>query len=476
MPYFSHDDIAQIATPPGLALTGVVRLSGEGAWGILARVTLGLEDWLESAAKTRCVRPCRLLVPLKRPGEAVRDTSAPPLACPARALLMPGPGTFTGENVAEVQLPGARVILTAGLEALVRAGARAAAPGEFTFRAYRNGRITLGQAEAVEEVVRAGDAGERRRALAKLGGGNREKILRWRERLLDITARVEAELDFSEEDLDDRLVADLGALVEELAGAGIALTGSGGARENALPRVTLLGLTNAGKSSLLNRLLGREAALVSAEASTTRDALPHEAVWQGARLLLVDNPGFDPDRAGSGGRAAARGFRGQGGEEIAVWVVDAARELGGREEEFVRGIMGRTGRLLVALNKADLPARTGPEAMRNFLSRFGAEADWCGRVSAASGVGLEEFRVAVARFLAGSPGSEESGWNLREKMELAAALAECRAAGAELAGGGRLELAAENLRNALAAFLRTLGEGYGEEVLTRIFSRFCLGK
>ncbi len=480
MPYFSHDDIAQIATPPGPGLIGAIRLSGDRAWEILARATTGLEDWFADPNKVRAVRDCRFLLPLKRPGETVRRSSAPPLGCPARVFLLPAPASYTRENMAEVQLPGAAVLLTAGLEALVAAGARAAAPGEFTFRAFRNGRIGLGQAEAVEEVIAAADATARRRALAKLGGEGRELLFRWRERLLDIAARVEAELDFSEDELDGKLAADLQALVEELAESGVALTGTGGARDGALPRLALLGLANAGKSSLLNRLLGRQAALVSEEASTTRDALPHEVEWDGARLVLIDNPGFDGGTGGGGGRAAARGFKGMGGEEAVCWVIDASREFGADAAEFLAALGGRPGRFLLALNKADLPERITPERAAEFARERGFSPDWCGRVSAATAEGVDAFRSAVTALIKNEERrcalAEAEGWNVRERTELAGALSECRMAARVMTDGGGIELAAENLRQAAAAFSRSLGEGYGEEVLTRIFSAFCLGK
>ncbi len=468
MLYFSHDDIAQIATAADSAPVGALRLSGDNAFAILAKTTRGIETHLD--APRRAVRDGEFLLPLATFGGPAGEKKLFP--CPARFFLMPAPASYTRENVAEIHLPGSPAVLKAALAALTTAGARPAAPGEFTFRAFRNGRLTLAQAEAVEQVVRAGNDAERRLALARLGDRSLGSVGRWRDRLLDIAARLEAALDFAEEEIDDDVASDLGAVVRELDAAGAAIAAADRDASGGLPHVALVGLTNAGKSSLFNRLLDHDAALVSPDNSTTRDSLRREARWHGTRLLLSDNPGHDPDNASAGGQAAARAFAALGGEDLACWVVDAARPLDANAVVFARRLSGNG--VVLALNKADLPAHVSLEAAAGFAGRHGVAVIAAVPVSAASGHGVDALRRTLSHSAAtlAAPGP----FNRRELLELAAARESCRAAADELAGAGRLELAAEDIRRAVLAFSRALGEGYAEDALGRIFSRFCLGK
>ncbi len=473
MPYFSRDDIAQIGTAPGPGLVGAIRLSGDNAFAILGKATVGLERLL-AGRPARAVHPCRIMLELAchRRENGVQARARRVVPCPARALLMPAPASSTREDVAELHLPASPALLQAGLAALVRAGARPAAPGEFTFRAFRNGRLSLGQAEAVEAVIRAGNEVERRQALSRLGDSRRAGVEAWRDRILALAARVEAALDFSGEELDDGAGAELAAVAREMELSGLALARPDRAGESGLPHLALVGLTNAGKRSLFNALLGDEAALVSPRAATTRDHLRREVEWDGVGLALSDNPGHNPGEAPAGGRLAAeRAGERLGGEDLACWVVDASRPPGEREEDFARRL---SGTVLVVLNKCDLPAATTAEAVLGLARRSGLAPVGVLEASAAAGTGVDALRARLAGAARGLAGA--GGWNRREVFELTAALDGCREAARELAGPGRLELAAEDLRRSAAAFSRALGEGYAEEVLTRIFSRFCIGK
>lgn len=469
-PYFSQDDIAQIASAPGPI--GILRLSGSAVFAILARTTTGLEGVL-AARPARGVHSCRLGVELtrwtERDGRRLRETSI--FSCPARAFLMPGPASYTREDMAELHIPGAPLLLEAALASLVRAGARPAAPGEFTFRAFRNGRIGLGQAEAVEEVIRSADDGERRAALERLDDDRRETINEWREKVMTLAAGVEAALDFSEETLEGNAAEELAALAAALEGEGAVLAATGGIAPSALPRVALAGLANAGKSSLFNALLGEDASLVSPRPGATRDHLRRRVVWAGAALELSDNPGYLPEGGEDRFGAAERGMARLGTEDAVCWVIDSSRPLGRAEEDFARRL---SGIVIAVLNKGDLPPATTPADIAALAAKIGLPLACCLRVSALSGDGVAALRARAAETARGvAPGGR---WNRRETLELAAAREACGAAARELAGAGRLELAAEDLRRAAEAFARVLGEGYAEDVLTRIFSRFCLGK
>lgn len=467
MPYLSQDDIAQIGTAPNRSAVGVLRISGANAFSILARTTRGLEPCLRPP--TRTVRHGEFLLPLSTfSGDPGQKTALP---CPGRFFLMPGPASYTREDVAEIHLPGSPAILRAALAALVDAGARAAAPGEFTFRAFANGRLSLAQAEAVEDVVRAGNDAERRRALSRLGDRGVERVAAWRERLLDVAARIEAVLDFPEEELGDDIMEGLGNMADELDAAGLTIPEDDSDASPGLPHVALAGLANAGKSSLFNTLLRAEAVIVSSEASTTRDSLRRQVAWDGVPFIISDNPGYDPAGTGNGGDAAARAFGSLGSAELTCWVVDASRPL---DEQALRFAAELSGGVLVVLNKADLPERVGVEEAASAASRNGAAVVSSARVSAATGEGIDELRHVIARNA--SPLAAPGPWNRRELFELAAARESCRSAVYELRGPGRLELAAEDLRRGVAAFSRAMGEGYAEEALGRIFSKFCIGK
>ena len=463
MQYFAHDDIAQIGSPPGRGLVGILRLSGPNALAIAGRLAADPE------ALARCGRGVfdRLAaLPLRRQVAADRkDKTA--YSCPARFFLMPGPASYTREDTAEIHLPGSPAILSAALAAAVEAGARPAAPGEFTFRAFRNGRLSLGQAEAVEDAIRADGDAEARAALDRLGDESAKRIAAWRDRAMAAAAAVEAALDFGEEEPGTDPLASLGELVSALAAEGVGVSGAGETAGGGFPHAALAGPVNAGKSALFNALLGRDEVLVSPEASTTRDSLRREAEWDGVRLVLSDNPGCGPNGPGEG--AAARDSRRPGGGDVAVWVVDASLPLDGETLAFAKRF---SGPVVLVLNKSDLPSAVTPASAAELAERAGMGPLSILAASAVSLTGLDALRSAVASACreAGPPGRR------REDLELAGALGHCRLALAELEGAGRLELAAEELRDALAAFSRALGDGYAEEALARIFSRFCLGK
>ncbi len=471
MPYFSRNTIAQIATPPGPARLGAIRISGENAIPLVHALQCPGETPINNArgcVETRINLTLVNRMPIGKTGAGEMQCKYP---CPARIFIMPGPGSYTRENVVEMHLPGAPLLLQAALDACVRAGARAALPGEFTFRAFRNGRLSLAQAEAVEELVKSGSDTERKRALRRLHAYESASIARWRDKVMDLGAQLEAALDFSEQEVEIDAAAGLAAVAQELEKEGIGTASTSRAAENTLPHIALVGLANAGKSSLCNALVGKESVLVSPTPSTTRDSLPHTVERHGCAFVLSDNPGFHPEGEGSGRAAADRAFSRLGGEDAACWVVDASQPLGEREQAFAAHVGGT---LLIALNKTDLPVSTDEQTMTDFLEKAGIAPVAVVRVSARTGEGIEALSRRMAEVAVNTGQAGE--WNPRETAELTAALGHCRDAAAELAGAGRLELAADDVRLAAGAFARAMGEGYAEEALTRIFSRFCIGK
>lgn len=433
--------IAAVATPPLAAERGVIRVSGPRA-GELVRALARLERPLGARGLYR--------------GRLADGRGEQPLLC----LWMPGPHSYTREDVAELHLPGSPFLLAVALERVLALGAEPAEPGEFTRRAFESGRIDLLEAEGVLELVEAGNARERRAGLALLGGGLGRRVAALREELAGLRALCEASLDFDED-------ATGHVPVEELrAGGARALAALDEAlawerrREplGDLPRVVLAGPPNAGKSALFNALAEDARALESDLAGTTRDVL--RALWRpaGARCLLIDTAGLDEALAASSPlerRSQERARAERESADLVLWV--EAADAPPRD--------GAASDALRVLNKCDLaPADPGRGVP----------------VSARDGRGLAQLARAVAARL-GGPGEDAGeasaatlGLRHRRALELARARLEEALAG--LAGGLALDLVAEGLRAATDALDGVQGRTTPEDLLDRIFARFCLGK
>lgn len=444
--------IVALATPPGRAALGMVRVSGPLCRDI-ARVLLGTE--LEPRRATPR--------PLRRKGVVVDRVVA---------TYWAGPSTPTGEDLLELTGHGSPELLREVVEAVLEAGARPAAPGEFTRRAFVNGRLDLPQARAVGDLIAARGAAARAAALHRLSGGLSDALDAARAPLLELLAELEVRLDHPEEDIAalpaaaaDAAMADAGARLERLI-AGFA---RGRARREGA-RVGLFGSPNAGKSTLLNALLGRERAITAPEPGTTRDLLEEQAELAGLPVVLIDTAGLRDGACDPAEREGiARAERALESCEVAVLVVDAANPDGrdAAARETVAAAAARRGaRLVVALNKMDLAGGSS-----------GAEGVRC---SALTGQGVSDLEAAIAA--AASTAATDEGESLlddaRQKDALASALAELSAARAELAArpGAWEDRAADRLRRALALVGEARGEGASDEVLDEIFSKFCVGK
>jgi tRNA modification GTPase len=437
------DTIAAIATPPGGAARGLIRLSGPRAAAIVAQVWRGPFERGERGLFRGRV-------------DDGRGTQ------PAWLYWMPAPRSFTREDVAELHLPGAEALLRAALARLLELGARPAGPGEFTRRAFHSGRIDLARAEGLLELVSASNEAERAAAAELVSGGLSRRVEALRGELLDLAALTEAGLDFEESDTGHVPAAELEARAASLrAGLDAALSFERArARRGGEPRVLLAGAPNAGKSTLFNALLGREEALVDGEAGTTRDLLRAELALEHGACLLVDSAGLEPGEDELGREAQARTRSALAAADALLWLADSSRPAADAPGELPPA----TPRLLV-WSQTDRPgSRPAPPG-------------WL-PVSARSGAGLVELRGALGHLL--DAGSGEPG-PLRElSLRHAAALGEARArleAGlAAWRAGAPAELLAEDLQRALAALDEISGASTREDVLERIFARFCIGK
>ncbi|MPZ41392.1 MAG: tRNA uridine-5-carboxymethylaminomethyl(34) synthesis GTPase MnmE [Rhizobiales bacterium] len=402
----------------------------------------------------------------------VRDAATGEAIDQALALWFPGPRSETGEDVAELQLHGGRAVIAAVLAALGRIpGLRMAEPGEFTRRAFEHGQLDLTQVEALADLVGADTEAQRRQAFQQMRGLLGDRAEDWRTRAIEALALVEAAIDFPDEgDVPKGLIARALAIAQPLADEiGAALTGAArGERLREGLLVVIAGPPNAGKSTLLNRIAKREAAIVSPTAGTTRDVIEVHLDLNGYPVNLIDTAGIressdDPVEHEGMKRAREQAAR----ANLVLWVVDAASADAPRPPQ-VPGVSQWT-----IINKMDL---VRPQELPRLEWRFKTKAD-AHFISASTGAGLDALIDAVVefaeRYFTLEPAlvtRERQRWVLSEVVQ---SLAEANA----LAGQGRgEELIAEQLRLAASALGRLTGRIDVEDILDAIFRDFCIGK
>jgi tRNA modification GTPase len=441
--------IAAIASPPGRGARGIVRVSGR-----LARA-IADATWAGGAPLDLGRRTLR--VGRFRDGRGEQ---------PLLLLWMPGPRSYTREDVAEFHLPGSPPLLQAALARVLELGAMPAAPGEFTRRAFLSGRIDLTRAEGVLALVTARNEEERRAGRALLAGGLSERVEALRNGLDDLRALVEASLDFDPRDTGhvpdaeiESRAREIRAAIGEALGWESARVGAGGE-----PRLVLAGAPNAGKSALFNRLAGEEGAIVSPIAGTTRDPMTAEIELDGVACSLYDAAGIE-EALGPGAvteTAQEVGRSLQESADLVLWVVDAT---GTRPPARAP----REKDVLLVWNKIDRP-----DAPRVPPVELAPGVPWVA-TSAVAGTGIQALRDAAARKIAeGSGASRELALRHRASLERAAEVLDHGLHVRER--GAPLEILAEDLRHATACLDDVTGETATEALLDRIFARFCLGK
>ena len=434
------DTIFALATAPGRAALAIIRVSGPGAAAALAAFAGALPKPREAAHR-------RIRDPDS--GEAIDD---------GIVLYFAAPASLTGEDVAELQLHGGRAVLAAVMAHLARRpGFRLAEPGEFTRRAFLNGKLDLTEAEAVADLVAAETAAQRRQALRQLAGEFGRLCEAWRARLIRAQARLEAEIDFPEEDLPRELWAEARAearaLRAEIAGH-LALRGGERLRDGV--SVAILGPPNAGKSSLMNALARRDVAITSSVAGTTRDVIEVALDLEGYPVILADTAGLravgDEVEAEGVRRARARAEE----ADLRLVMVDATRP---EEAQILRPLINDEA--IVVANKIDLRPVDGG-AWADALAREPAS-----RLSIATGEGFGALIARLAAAVAGLLGA--GGAPLVTRTRHRAALEVCVAALDRFAQARLPELAAEDLRAAAHALGRITGRIDVEDMLDALF-------
>jgi tRNA modification GTPase len=427
------DTIFALASGAGQAALAVMRMSGPDSGPML-----------DALCRRRPLPRRAALRTLRGPRGGTLDRAV--------VLWMPGPGSYTGEDTAELFLHGGRAVTEGVADALVDLGARPADAGEFTRRAVRNGRLGLTEAEAVVDLVEAETAAQREQALRQLDGGLRRLYEDWAARLRVLLAQAEALIDFADENLppDEEASAfvELRALREEIAAH--LDDGRRGERLREGLVVAVTGAPNVGKSSLVNALAGRDVAIVSAIPGTTRDALETRVVFGGVPVTLVDTAGLrdadDPIEAEGVRRARERAAK----ADLVIRLVECGSGRSGAEDD-------QTG-LLVA-NKADLGGPCPLGAVR-------------ASVVTADGLDALRARLDAAVEALTSRSGPPALTRARHRAALEEALARLMAAEVACLP----ELRAEDLRLAMRAVGRITGQVGVEDVLDTIFSRFCIGK
>lgn len=458
------ETIAAIATPPGAGGVGIIRLSGPRA-AMAAREIFRPSSPDFQVFTPRYMHHGHLYLPGPHGQEVLLDE--------ALVVQMPGPHSYTGEDVVEFHCHGGRAILAAVLEAMLDKGCRLAEKGEFTRRAFLNGRLDLSQAEAVAEAIAAPGVEGLRLAQARLTGRLGRQIDALRASLLEVKQLLCVALDFPEDEVEEASPAELDQrLIPVLESIEALLASHQRARawrDGVL--VVLAGLVNAGKSSLLNALLGFERAIVTPEPGTTRDYLEEPLLLDDLPVRLVDTAGLRAtgDIVERQGHARSRDLAAQA--DIVLLVHDATLPLQPEERELLAGLPADG--VLAVCNKTDLlPQGTKPAALDELLI-LGVEAL---EVSAQAGAGLEELARRLRQRLAGAPPSSDLAPNLRQSRALALAKEELKALRQELAQGMPYDLLDVRLEAALRHLFEITGEICPDEVLDAIFEQFCIGK
>jgi tRNA modification GTPase len=482
------DTIVAVSTAIGLGAIGIVRLSGPAAVAFAEMVFVPARGLPIRPEESHCLLYGHVVDPVS--------------ACVVDEVLlavMRSPRTYTREDVVEIHCHGGLAAQREVLRLLVTVGARLAEPGEFTRRAFLNGRIDLTQAESVATIVGARSSGALRASMRRLDGGLSEVLRTLRRELVGLLARIEATVDFSDEDVDE---VDWGVIGEGLRATQdglerlLSTAFLGRALDHGV-RTAIVGRPNVGKSSLLNGLLMRERAIVSEAPGTTRDTVEEMLEIGGIPIHLVDTAGLrqggdDLERLGM-----ERSRKAMEQADLVLVVVDLGRDCEEGDRRLVENL--DASRTIVVGNKADLLSSPGfgEVRVRQLAGLVGdGGTGWTGGrreageepprgraescvVSARTGEGLDGLRDLILRMIAGSEGlslEEPLLANERQRALVERAARSVESAVRGVGAGIEEELVCEDLREAIGSLGRITGEELTPDLLDEIFSRFCLGK
>lgn len=459
MQYTTDDTIAAIASAPGGALRGIIRVSGPQ-----------VIECLDHCFTTESSVGADLKM-TRRPHWRDGHLKVGETSIPCRTYLWPTARSYTGQPTAELHTIGSPPLLDLALESVCESGARLAGPGEFTFRAFLSGRIDLPQAEAVLAVIDAHDERHLRMALAQLAGGLSGPLHELRDELVDLLAELEAGLDFVEEDIEFITLTQLARRLEVIQQRSKALIDAIGQRsvDPRQFRVVLVGSPNVGKSSLLNALVARPTAIVSDQAGTTRDYVDTSLDLDGLICSVVDTAGVDAINGLDGPDQAAQGMTTKQANraDLCLICLDASRPLTDMDREIIGDYRVRENVLFV-LTKVDLPLRIS-------MPQLGMPPH---KTSSSTGIGLAALRDVIREKLVGDQASDlmvaSTAMRCRESLRQTVDSLTRATSLVETQAGD--ELVSAELRVALDELGKVVGATYTDDILDRIFGRFCIGK
>jgi tRNA modification GTPase len=461
---FPEDTIAAIATPPGEGGIAVIRISGKDAFEILDRVFKRSDKGTISSMKSHMFYRGHIF-----------DSDSGIMLDSILCVLMKAPHSYTGEDVVEVHSHGGYLVPKKILDLIFKHGAIPARAGEFTLRAFLNGKMDLAQAEAVADVVRAETDKSLKQAELQLEGVLSTKIRQLKEMVIDILAEVEAQVDFPEEDIDPivkdamtRRLTDLTTNMDHL----LATYEEGRIIKYGV-YTAILGKPNVGKSSLLNQLVMKDRAIVSPHPGTTRDFIEETLDINGIPIKLVDTAGLRvaADEIELVGVRLARKKAEEA--ELVIAVLDGSEALDQNDIEVLDCAKDRNS--ILVINKKDLPQQISMEPLLQFLSKERIVS-----TSAKLGLGIEDLKNTVQKVLLGPRMRTERNefviTELRHKLAIQKAKQSLIDSLKTMERNESPEFLAVNLRASLDALGEVTGETTTEDILDRIFSKFCIGK
>jgi tRNA modification GTPase len=459
-PSISADTIAAISTPPGRGGIGIVRLSGPQAAAITVQLV-------------------RLRQPLEHARARLADVLDAPEAGGSRideavVTFFAAPHSYTAEDLAEIAAHGSPVVLELLLRRALALGARLAEPGEFTQRAFLAGRLDLTQAEAVRDLIEAQTLTQARQAASQMGGALSRRVLPVKQALLELIALLEAGIDFAEDDVDVAPQAEIARRIGGIDPPLAALEASFARGRIVHDGLTLaiVGRPNAGKSSLFNRLVERDRAIVTATPGTTRDLVTERISLDGIPLELVDTAGLRESGEEVEQLGIARSREALADAALVLIVLDATQPLNAEERALLTAVEARPA--LVAVNKSDL---AGSRAMVGDLTEVERAGIAALATSALTGEGIAALRERILALATGGAAAEPGLLtSLRHQQAIAAARAALADAVAANTNAIPHEMILLDLYRALWALDSLTGQTTPDDILNLIFSTFCIGK
>ena len=454
------DTIVAISTPIGEGAIGTVRMSGQGALKIANSIFKGKNGCLPSRFKSHTVHYGWILKENKKIIDEVLLT------------VMREPRTYTREDIIEISCHGGAIALRNILELIIKRGVRLAEPGEFTKRAFLNGRIDLSKAEAVLDIIRAKTDTALKLGIEQLSGGLSDRIKKIRQELIDVLAHIEADIDFCDEEIETQSTKELSKKINKvIEGLDSIISDSNKIsffREGI--KVTICGRPNVGKSSLLNAILKKERAIVTPIAGTTRDIIEEFVNIKGIGIRLVDTAGVSRPKDLIDHHAVRLAKDSIALSDIVLLVFDASQKLAKKDYSLIKELKNKD--VIAVLNKIDLPQRIQKQRIKKAFKKVIS-------ISSLKQINLDRLEETIASFVYKGKVVSSEGLvttNARQISEVKQAKDLLGKTKESLANKLSLEFIALDVKLALDCLGKITGENIDDAILSKIFSEFCIGK